>query len=51
MWEQWSRETKGLIFQTVAGNHDLWVCGHPECGDKYDQYGVGLMQWYAQDGF
>ncbi|GMI07594.1 hypothetical protein TrLO_g8273 [Triparma laevis f. longispina] len=34
---------------TVAGNHDLWVCGGPSCGDKFDQFGVGMMQYYAQD--
>ena len=35
-----SLEAKSKILMTVAGNHDLWVCGGPDCGDKYDQVNV-----------
>mmetsp|Transcript_23459 Transcript_23459/g.48741 ORF Transcript_23459/g.48741 Transcript_23459/m.48741 type:complete len:516 (-) Transcript_23459:47-1594(-) len=44
-----SLSSRSKILMTVPGNHDLWVCGGPDCGDKFDQYGHGLMQWYAQD--
>ena len=49
MFDQFTLDVKSKILQTVAGNHDLWVCGLPSCGDAHDQAGYGLMQFYAQD--
>jgi hypothetical protein len=49
IWDQFSLQVKSKILQTVAGNHDLWVCGGPNCGDKFDQAGYGFMQFYGQD--
>ncbi len=42
LWDGLSLAAKSKIFQTVAGNHDIWVCGGPDCGDDFDQYGKSL---------
>ena len=34
----------------TPGNHDIWVAGGPGAdSDRYDQFGHGFMQFYAQD--
>ena len=37
----------------VNGNHDIWVCGSPYCGDSNDNFGIGQMQCLGgkQQGF
>ena len=49
MFGSFSDKLKSKVLYTVAGNHDLWVCGSPGCGDKFDQAGYGLTQFYGQD--
>ena len=31
------------------GNHDIWVCGNPGCGDENDNFGIGQMQWHGDN--
>ncbi|KAG8467734.1 hypothetical protein KFE25_006786 [Diacronema lutheri] len=41
--------TKSKILLTVPGNHDYFVLGTPRVATRWDQFGNGFMQWYAQD--
>jgi hypothetical protein len=34
IWKNFDMKTKSTILQTVAGNHELWVCGGGDCGDQ-----------------
>ena len=36
-------------FPEVNGNHDIWVCGSPGCGDENDNFGIGQMQWHGDN--
>ncbi|CAK9099563.1 Hypothetical protein SCF082_LOCUS46630, partial [Durusdinium trenchii] len=49
MFDGFSLQSKSLILQTVAGNHDIWVAGGPPGDLAFDQFGHGFMQFYAQD--
>jgi len=49
VYDALSVEVKSKILVTVPGNHDVWVCGGPDCSTQYEQYGIGFMQYYAQD--
>ena len=49
LFDELSLDVKSTLLEVVAGNHDIWVCGGPGCGDKYDQAAYGMMQWYPQD--
>jgi len=33
----------------VLGNHDYWIYSSPSQGQSWDNLGVGMTQWYAQD--
>jgi len=35
LFDSLSLDVKSKIFMTVAGNHDLWVCGGPSCGGSF----------------
>ena len=49
IFDRLSLAVKSKVLLTTAGNHDLWVCGGPSCGDEYDQAGYGFAQYYGQD--
>jgi len=40
---------KSKILGMVGGNHDMWINGSPGSGRSSDQFGIGIMQWYAMD--
>jgi len=42
-------ETKSKITGMILGNHDMWINGSPGSGSYNDQFGIGMMQWYATD--
>jgi len=44
-----SPDVKRRFLMVVNGNHDNWVCGSPGCGDHFDNFGQGQMQYYAMD--
>lgn len=49
LWSQFSSDVKRRFLLVVNGNHDNWVCGSPSCGDHFDNFGIGQMQYYAMD--
>jgi hypothetical protein len=44
-----SDETKSKFLYSTPGNHDFWVGSSPSYAVPTDQYGNGMMQFYAQD--
>ncbi len=44
-----SDATKATPLAVTPGNHDFWVNAMPQLSVPKDQYGNGLMQFYAQD--
>lgn len=44
-----SLKAQGKIHGIAMGNHDYWIHGNPDDATEDDQYGNGIMQWYAQD--
>jgi len=49
LFSQLSLDAKSKFFSMVVGNHDMWVNGAPRGADKFDQHGIGMMQYYALD--
>mmetsp|Transcript_8866 Transcript_8866/g.20713 ORF Transcript_8866/g.20713 Transcript_8866/m.20713 type:complete len:482 (+) Transcript_8866:133-1578(+) len=46
-----SLAVKSKPLLTVLGNHDYWILGTPRAATKWDQFGNGFMQFYAQDSY
>merc|ERR1711937_470141 len=42
-------QAQAAIHGISMGNHDYWNDGHPGTARASDNFGNGLMQWYAQD--
>mmetsp|Transcript_64170 Transcript_64170/g.150440 ORF Transcript_64170/g.150440 Transcript_64170/m.150440 type:complete len:453 (+) Transcript_64170:49-1407(+) len=48
-FDRLSSDVKRRFMLVANGNHDIWVCGNPGCGDENDNFGIGQMQYYAAD--
>ena len=49
VYNELSLETLSRVHISVPGNHDYWVLSNPLVASKFDQFGNGHFQWYAQD--
>jgi len=47
-WQRLSPKAQKAFLIAVPGNHDLWIVA-PWAPLPQDQFGIGFMQWYAQD--
>ena len=48
MYQKFDMTTLSKIMLNVLGNHDYWLMGSPDRATFLDQFGNGMMQWYAQ---
>jgi hypothetical protein len=44
-----SQQVQSTVHGVSMGNHDYWNDGSPGTAKSTDNFGNGLMQWYAQD--
>jgi len=42
-------EAKQKVIGTVLGNHDFWIMGNSGNKRSSDNFGIGMMQWWAYD--